>query len=306
MYTNHKKNIMGMTLLEVFLALTVLIIISLSFLEYMQKQKQHSTVILAKTQINGLLNAATQYHTVYLQWPTSLNALIPFLSNTATKNFSFCSPWLTNSGCAAYSIANQTNYFALQVTTPSSRSAQDLVSMLPNAYIKNTTTVIAYTTTFVGFSQASNSPPVPTGIMYATTASYWHAPGTSSYGLVDATSTYGTFQSENYSSQKDGEKNFYYSPQSQTCPSDSQATMVLFPAGNSPVSQPGDGFYYNYNHYWISTSTGTAGPCSRAYLDNSLSVTNGNYLMAMDVICLSGSAIANWPDISMMFSGSSC
>ncbi len=159
----------GFTLLEILLGLSVLIVLALSFVGYMQKANQKKTVLIAAQEINMAMNAALQYRAAYSQWPSNLNVLLPFfISNTIKLNPSFCSPWRSKLSCEVYSIASPVSspYFAIQITTPNVNVAQNLKNALPNAYTSGATT-IAYTTA----SMASIQAPVPTGVLYASPAS---------------------------------------------------------------------------------------------------------------------------------------
>ncbi len=292
------KRVLGFTLLELLLSLTVLIILLVCFLSYTQKAQQRNTIALAKTQINALLTAAIQYNSVYLQWPTTFSALIPMLGTDPLKTPSFCSPWITSSNnCAAYTIANTTHYFALKVATPTPRNAQDLVSALQNAYIDtDNKTVVAYVTAF------SNKPrPRPTGVMHASDQFIGNGCDTSTPG-TRSTGPYGLINIANNTSVSahactgNQNKSVSYNSTAFSCPQNSQPTMLLIPAGTSPNNTISKGlYYYDYRYVQISGTT-TLGPYLELHVNSYDYPSFGNSMPFLDIICLEPSNIQLWPN----------
>jgi prepilin-type N-terminal cleavage/methylation domain-containing protein len=174
----------GFTLLEILLSLSILTMLSLFFISYMQKVNQQQTVLVATQEINTLTTAAIQYRTIYSKWPSTINNLAPFISSSNPLNQAACSPWKTTAGCTPYSIITSStmSYFAIQVETPNVIIAQKLKESLPNAYTEGVST-IAFTTA----SMASIKAPMPSGILYAKGAVPTdYTPSCSAYNSVDS------------------------------------------------------------------------------------------------------------------------
>lgn len=307
---NSCSNLRGLTLLEVLLSLAILIVVLLSLISFSQKVKQRNMTALAKTQINALLNAAVQYHTTYAQWPKSLTALMPLLTGNATANPAFCSPWFTAASCAPYTISTNTTYFAIKVTTPSTRYAQDLVTALPNAYIdSDTRTVIAYINAAV---QQNNTTPTPLGVLYASDSTYWSGSLTSSmpgygycdtasngpYGIIDVNNAPGyltpTTSCQVSSTSTTSSVISYKSP---NCPNGSAAGMLLLPMGTPfmrNTSLPDNiAFVYLYNYYLP-----TPGPSTAGKMVNVSNQQLGGLLIlsAQDLVCLDPAAMSWAPN----------
>lgn len=308
---NSRSHLRGLTLLEVLLSLGILIIVLICFVSYTQKAKQSNTTNVAKIQINTLLNAAVQYYTTYAQWPSSLNALMPILTGNAAINPAFCSPWFGSTGCAAYTIAANTTYFALKVTTPGMRYAENLVRVLPNAYIDtDTRTVIAYVNT--AKQQGYHVTP-PLGVLYASDANYWSGSLTFSnnsycnvssngpYGLIDVTrANFPGYSVTTTSCQTTNNQTFRYKTPT-TCPDGSTAAMLLLPMGTPPSSAFGTStvFFYLYNYYlnYSSSEGGPSAVASVVYPSTGTSrAPDPLILSAPDLLCLDPTTISWAPN----------
>ncbi len=303
---NGHSHLRGLTLLEVLLSLGIVVVILICIIGYTQKVKQSNAVTLAKTQMNALLNAAIQYYTTYAQWPSSLNVLTPLLTGNTAKNPNFCSPWFGNTDCVPYTIAANTTYFALKVTTPSARYAQDLTKVLPNAYIdSDTRTVIAYTNAAV---QHNYSTATPLGVLYASDSNSWTGSLTSAnygycdtssngpYGIIDVNAAPSSFNSTTSCQTVNSPAIHYKTPE---CPSGSAVGMLLLPMGTPPPSDTYSNnsdyviFVYLYN-YLIYPPSGN-GPSALA----SMTGTNAPapiILSASDLVCLDPTAMSWAPN----------
>jgi type II secretory pathway pseudopilin PulG len=294
------KKIRAFTLLELLLSLVVLVILLMSFLSYTQKAQQRNTIALAKTQMNVLLTAAIQYNSIYLQWPTTLSALIPLLGTDTSKTPSFCSPWRTSSNnCAAYTIANTTNYFALKVTTPSLRSAQDLVTALQNAYIDtDNKTVVAYVTAF-----SKPHRPRPTGVMYGSnqfsgsTCDTSSTPGTRSTGPYGLLNIMDNSSSAVHACANNMKTSISYNPNAFSCPPNSQPTMLLLPVGLIPYAgnAVSSGMLY-YDYRYVSNSSASLGPYLELHVNSYTYSSYGYDVPFLDIMCLEPSNIRLWPN----------
>ena len=305
-----KNSIFGFTLLEVLLSLSILSLLMLLGISYMQKEKQKESLGLVSQQMNALLNAAIQYHMAYFIWPPTLDALTPLLPDQNSTTSPFYSPWRDNNGPIPYTLANNTNYFAVQVATPSNNIAQQLVTTLANSYrINNSATVVAYTTTFTGLKLQP-----PSGVLYGTgnfntqlvsnndCLNFYNANYSTSgpFGLLDATSNNPTVK---ISCQIDSAAVVYYvpnDPKNAPCPSGSQAYLLNLPSGlvggtNRGMSMP-IGFSNVFAHAWhdddyINSNHTAMGPCM---------TTNAPYrsmsLSFSDIVCLSPNNTTRWPD----------
>lgn len=298
----YMKKKRGFTLLEVLLSLCLVVVLLAGLLSYTQRTQQRNLALLAKTQINVLLTAAVQYNSIYLQWPTTLGALTPFLGTNPTQTPSFCSPWKSSDGCATYTIAHNTNYFALKVMTTGFSSAQDLVGALQNAYIDTDgKTVIAYVTAF-----SKPHRPRPLGVMYGSNQfggsnCDTSTPGTRSsgpYGLLniaDNTSIPVHACTGNMNSS------IGYNPTLFSCPPTSQPTMLLIPAGVPPNSSISDGFLYGDYRYVANSST-NMGPYMELHVNTYTYPSFGNNVPFLDIICLQPSNIQLWPNPAYPYS----
>ncbi len=160
-----KISTQGFTLFETLLAIGILAVLTAALVNYLQKEEQKNTISLASTQVNMILNAAIQYQTTYVTWPSSLSVLIPF-----NKGISLSSPWRNSTGTNNYVLTSTptSHYFSIQVAVPSSTVAQQLISAIPNGYFSvngNQVLVTAYTTAFI----RPDYPPHPTGTLYGST-----------------------------------------------------------------------------------------------------------------------------------------
>lgn len=282
----------GFTLLEVLLGLCVTAVLAVSFVAYTQEIQKHNNIVLAKTEINALLNAATQYHTIYQQWPTTLPTLIPFLGTNAKT--SLCSPWLSKTGCAAYTVANTQNYFALKVTAPNTKDAQNLVSMLANAYIDtDNITVIAYTTAFAMPQGAT-----PDGVMFASnqfsgnqcdTSTTPGSRSTGPYGLINVADN---TSSSNFACDQNMQSHISYNPQNFHCGPGSQPTMLLIPGGLIPNNSISAELRYFDERYNLASY----GPYLELHVNTMSFQSYGNNLPFLDIVCLRPNNITLWPN----------
>ena len=296
------KKTRGFTLLELLLSLVIVVILLVCFLSYTQKAQQRNTIALAKAQINVLLTAAIQYNSIYLQWPTTLSALIPLLGTDASKTPSFCSPWHTSSNnCAAYTIANTTNYFALKITTPGPRSAQDLVTALQNAYIDtDNKTVVTYVTAFTKPHR-----PRPIGVMYGSnqfsnsnpSSTCSSTPGISNNGPYGLLNIMNNSSSAIHACDGNMNTNISYNPNAFSCPTNSQPTMLLIPAGTTPYSNNtvSAGMLY-YDYRYVSNSSTQLGPYLEIHVNSYTFNSYGNNIPFLDIVCLEPSTIQLWPN----------
>lgn len=253
----------GFTLLEIFLSLVVISLLTIAFLPVMQKIQLKRNADVAALQIKTISNAAIQYYNLYKQWPRNLDVLNSLLGYQGPTPNPFCSVWRDKAGCVPYKMVStfDSHYFALSVAVPNTTIARQLINNVSTAYWDSATqSVIAYTTTFRGFTV-----PPPTGVLFSATSKQLNgnctssdAPGQSStqysyyigspspfencvagtatnplpYGLIDiANKPANTITAGNNYGSTNGFHASSYLLTDFACPAGTWPTMLLLPLG---------------------------------------------------------------------------
>lgn len=138
----------GFTLIELMLVILVVALISVYAVQLINQSLMRTQISRAANQILSIKQAATAYYISYKKWPSSLDDLVT--QSYLPSNSSFCSPFgaaTPTSPCGYYAqyiaptSSPNTNFLQLNLTLPSLKLAQELIAIVPNAWISSGTTM---------------------------------------------------------------------------------------------------------------------------------------------------------------------